>query len=92
MLEKILRKVFIKLLNNVIINQFLILIKRDDFIKTTFQKWASKKYTSIHSFKYDEKKSLAENVGYSNIPEILDEVSILTLCFNFWFWRHISVF
>ena len=74
MLEKLLRKVFIKLLNNVIINQFLILIKRDDFIKTTFQKWASKKYTSIHSFKYDEKKSLAENVGYSNIPEILDSI------------------
>jgi hypothetical protein len=58
MIEKILRKVFIKLLNNLIINQFLILIKRDDFIKTTFQKWASKKYTSIHSFKYDEKENI----------------------------------
>ena len=74
MIKKIIRKVLVLLCNNVLVNQFLILIKRDDFIKTTFQKWASKKYTSIHSFKYDEQKSLAENVGYSNIPEILDSI------------------
>lgn len=74
MLKKVIRKILVILCNNLVVNQFLILIKRDDFIKTTFQKWASNKYTSIHSFKYDDKKSLAENVGYSNIPEILASI------------------
>jgi len=74
MLKKIIRKIFVKLCNNVLINQVLIFFKKDDFIKNTFQKWAAEKYTSIHSFKYDESKSLAENVGYSNIPEILESI------------------
>lgn len=74
MIKKIYRRLVVIALNNLLVNQVLIFFKKDDLLKKLFQKWKSENYNTIHSLAYDESKSLAENVGYSNIPEIMESI------------------
>jgi SAM-dependent methyltransferase len=74
MLNKILRKIDFLLFNNVIINQFLILIGKDNLIKKKSLYWSKKNFHSIHALNYSDDKTVAENVGYSNYPEIQDSL------------------
>lgn len=57
-----LRNLILFLLNNILVNQFLILIKKDEFIKQFKNNW--KRY------KLNPKKSLQENVGFSHNPKV----------------------
>jgi SAM-dependent methyltransferase len=56
------RKIILFFLNNIIINRFLIWIKKDDFIKKYKANWSK---TTI-----DKSKSLQENVGFSHQEDV----------------------
>lgn len=56
------RKAILFLLNNVLINQFLILLKKDDFIKRYVNNWSL--------VKINPEKSFQENVGFSHSEQI----------------------
>lgn len=62
MISRIINKLLLKLLNNIITNNILILLNRDVLIKKYINQWEHKNY--------DSDKSPQENVGYSHIPEI----------------------
>lgn len=62
MIRKLYNKFREILLNNIIVNNFLILIKRDYLIKKWQNNWAN--------LNYDHEKSPQENVGCSHLPEL----------------------
>jgi SAM-dependent methyltransferase len=67
-IQRVRNKLINSLLNNVISNNILILIKKDGLIKTWKNNW--------ENAKFDKSKSLQENVGCSNLPEILKYVDL----------------
>jgi cyclopropane fatty-acyl-phospholipid synthase-like methyltransferase len=60
------KKIILFLLNNIVINQFFILISKDAFIKNYINNWAK--------VKFNQNKSLQENVGFSHTKEIDEAV------------------
>ena len=74
MLTKILGKIDLFLFNNLLVNRVLILLGKDDLIKSKATYWASKNFYSIHAMSYDPSKSVIENAGYTNHPEIIESL------------------
>ena len=52
----------------------LIILRKDDLIKVKSAYWARKNFYSIHALSYDPSKSVIENAGYTNHPEIIESV------------------
>jgi SAM-dependent methyltransferase len=61
------KNIFYKLFNNSFINKVLILLSLDNYFNVTTSFWKNYKY-------YDD-KSLLENVGFSNHPQIIEEMN-----------------
>lgn len=60
------RKLVLFILNNIVTNQFLILIGKDHIIKKYKANWSK--------VKYDNKRTLQENVGFSHEPEVTEAI------------------
>jgi len=63
------RKIALFILNNILVNQFLIVFKKDHTIKKYKANWSR--------VTYDHKKSLQENVGFSHEPNIEHAIKIV---------------
>jgi SAM-dependent methyltransferase len=68
LLKRIWKAVFYKCINNILINNILIVLKKDDLIKRWIYNW--------ETWGFDENKSLDENVGCSPYPEIIKAIEI----------------
>jgi hypothetical protein len=66
--KRIWKAIFYRCINNILINNILILLKKDDLIKHWIYNW--------ETWGYDENKSLTENVGSSPYPEIIKAVEL----------------
>jgi SAM-dependent methyltransferase len=74
MLTKIIGRIDLLIFNNLLVNWMLILLRKDDLIKVKSAYWARKNFYSIHALSYDPSKSIIENAGYTNHPEIIESV------------------
>lgn len=74
LLSRIMNRILLISMNNIFLNYFLIMIKKDGMIKKWKNNW--------QSYKYDDGKSLQENVGYSHLPEIQKAVDLSHIKFK----------
>ena len=63
------KKLVLLLLNNIVVNRFLILIKQDDFIKRYINNWSR--------VKVNKNKTLQENVGFSHSEKVNVAVKLI---------------